>query len=130
MKLSEEELLTLPEIGQETARAVVSFLSDPAEVSLIKSLLERGFEISAPKEARGSRLCGKTFVITGTLESMSRKEAEERITALSGKVSSSVSRSTDYVVVGADPGSKYEKAKSLGVPMLSEKEFLELLQAR
>ena len=71
---------------------------------------------------------GKTFVLTGTLASMTRKEASEKIEALGGKTSASVSKKTAYVVVGDEPGSKYDRAVALGVPILDEKHFLQLLQ--
>ncbi len=125
--LNETELLDIPEIGEETARSIASFLADKQERDLIQRLLSHGFDISSPEKASSDSLAGKTFVLTGTFDSMSRKEAEGKVIACSGKVSSSVSKNTDYVVVGADPGSKYDKAKSLGVRVLSEKEFLEML---
>jgi DNA ligase (NAD+) len=73
-------------------------------------------------------LAGKTLVLTGTLATMTRRAAEEAIRRLGGKTSSSVSRRTDYVVVGQDPGSKYQKAQELGVPILTEEEFIQFLQ--
>ena len=74
------------------------------------------------------KLKGKSFVFTGALKSMTRDEASEKVRLLGGDVSSSVSKNTDYVVVGENPGSKYEKAKKLGVKMISEKEFLKLIE--
>lgn len=125
---SEEELLGIHEIGEETAGAIAEFLADSGERRMIESLIERGVRPQAPAEAAGRALEGKSFVLTGTLESMGRKEAEGRILSLSGKVSSSVSKRTDYVVAGSDAGSKLEKARELGVPVLSESEFLEMLE--
>jgi DNA ligase (NAD+) len=93
---------------------------------LIERLLKAGISMLAP-EQRDGHLRGKTFVLTGTLASMSRSEAEERIRGLGGLPGSSVSKKTDYLVVGADPGSKLEKAERLKVPILDERAFLHLL---
>jgi DNA ligase (NAD+) len=82
---------------------------------------------SESKKAQVKKLKNKTFVLTGTLSTMTRDEAKEKIRALGGNVSSSVSKETDYVVAGENPGSKYEKAQELGVPVLSENEFERLI---
>jgi len=123
LKLSAEELLEVPEIGEETARSVAEFLRNDEETAMIRRLLAEGVTVEAAAQPAASDLAGKTFVLTGTLEQMSRKEAEARILARGGKVSSSVSKATSYVVAGADPGSKYDKAQALGVVILSEAEF-------
>ncbi len=78
-------------------------------------------------QAKSYKLSGKTFVITGTLESMSRDKAKKKIKELGGKISESVSKQTSFVVVGSEPGSKYDKAKILGVEILNEAEFLKLI---
>jgi DNA ligase (NAD+) len=80
------------------------------------------------EQKKAGKLIGKTFVITGTLESMSRGEAKSKVKSLGGKISESVSKLTSYVVVGNDPGSKYDKAQKLGVKILDEKKFLELVK--
>lgn len=122
------ELVQIPEIGPKMAESLVSFFHEPHNLAMLERLAAAGLNMQEPEAAEtGGRLAGKTFVLTGTLESMSRSQAGERIMALGGKTSSSVSRSTDYVVVGSEPGSKYDKARQLGVKILSEDEFLALL---
>jgi DNA ligase (NAD+) len=130
MTLTESELLSVEEVGPETARSITSFLTDEDEVSLVKQLLKHGVE---PEEViidktKVAKLSGVTFVLTGTFEKMSRKEAEEKILEWGGKVSGSVSKKTQYVVAGDSPGSKLENAKKLGVPVISEQELMEMLQ--
>jgi DNA ligase (NAD+) len=93
---------------------------------LIRRLLDAGITIQRTERKEGP-LSGKTLVLTGTLSSMTRSEAEERIKALGGAIGSNVGKKTDYLVVGADPGSKLEKAEKLKVPILDETAFLELL---
>lgn len=126
--LTQEELLSVDEIGPETAQAVSEFLADKKEIEIVERILKAGFNLTAPKQAEGSKFQGKTFVLTGTLSSMERKEAQRRIEALSGKVSSSVSKATSFVVAGEEAGSKLKKAEELGVTILNEAEFLEMLR--
>lgn len=126
-KLTEDELLEVHEIGEETARAVASYLSDPNEKAMLSRLLSKGLDILPVEQVKENRFAGKSFVLTGSMISMTRKEAEERIAALGGKTSGSVSKKTDYVVVGSDPGSKFDKAKELGVPILDEEEFRKMV---
>ena len=129
MNASEEELLQVPDVGPEVARSVRAFFSEPRNRDSIRKMIEAGLEIREARTAEGPRpLEGKTFVFTGALSSMTRSEAKARVEALGAKVSSSVSRRTDFVVVGADPGSKADRARELGVPMLTEEEFLERLR--
>ena len=93
---------------------------------MLKRLLSH-ITLSAP-EKRGSALMGKTFVFTGSLETMSREDGEAKVRSLGGSASSSVSKKTSFVVVGADAGSKADRARELGVPILSERAFLELIE--
>ena len=125
-ELTQEELLEVNEIGDGTAEAVIDYINDPEEKKMIEKLIKKGFKLKQPESAASFDLEGKTFVITGTLETMSRSEAKKKIESLSGKVSSSVSKKTDYVVVGDSPGSKAEKAEDLGVDILDENQFLAL----
>jgi DNA ligase (NAD+) len=124
--LTLEKILNIPEIGPETANSIVSFLNDPNEINLINKLIQYGVR-PVYEENKSSKLSGKYFVITGSLEKLGRNEAKKTIEDLGGVVQSSVSKKTSYVVVGSDPGSKFDKAKELGVPILSESEFLELI---
>ncbi|MFZ5944332.1 MAG: NAD-dependent DNA ligase LigA [Bacillota bacterium] len=127
-KASWEELTAIPEIGPKMAESITAFFQAEKNLEFIQRLKNAGVNMEMAEAAKLSdKLGGKTFVITGTLEGLGRKEAQEKIEAMGGKVSSSVSKKTDYVVVGADPGSKYEKAQELGVTILNEEEFFELL---
>jgi len=128
MEASEEELVQIDEIGPEVARSIVSFFTQKSNRELISRLKEVGIKISAPKKKKETKLQGKTFVFTGALSQFTREEAKRLVESLGGKVSSSVSKNTDYVVAGADPGSKYEKAKALGVTILNEDEFKKITQ--
>jgi DNA ligase (NAD+) len=116
-------------IGEKVAHSIVSWFNDNKNLKLLKKLEQAGinFEIIKTTSLDKAVLSGKTFVITGTLDSLSRDEAKERIKKLGGKVSASVSKNTDYVLAGSDPGSKYDKAKELGVKIIDEKEFLEMI---
>jgi len=125
---SEEELLAIDEIGPVIAQSIVSYFQDEENRRQLKRLLESGIELQAPARMAESPIAGKTFVLTGSLASMTRSEAKEIIENLGGKVSSSVSSGTDYLVVGESPGSKLAKAREKGVSILTEEEFLKLIQ--
>lgn len=131
MDAGEEDLVAIPEIGPKIASSIVSFFAEEHNRQVIDKLVQSGVNTLAERSgAAGSGLlAGKVFVLTGALESFSRQEAQEIVERLGGKVSSSVSRGTDYVVVGEKPGSKYDKAVSLAIPILDEKEFKKLTGA-
>ncbi|HOI59977.1 MAG TPA: NAD-dependent DNA ligase LigA [Candidatus Pacearchaeota archaeon] len=125
-KASKEELDSIIDIGEVVAESIYSYFNNRNNIEFIDKLLENGVQIIY--EEREASLKGLTFVLTGTLSSITRDEAKERIRKLGGDVSSNVSVNTDYVVVGENPGSKYDKAKKLGVKIIDEKEFHELIQ--
>jgi len=126
---SVEELSGVEDVGPIVAESVAFFFKQPENRTLIGRLKEAGLVVTAKKEERKGEqpLAGKTFVITGTLERFSRDAARDEIERLGGTVTDSVSSKTSYLVVGASPGSKLEKARKLGVPTLDEKEFVRLL---
>jgi len=125
---SAEDLEKVPEVGPKVSASIVDFFSEPANRKLIKKLREAGVRPTAEKrEVKSDKFAGKSFVFTGALEHRSREEAGELVQQHGGKVSGSVSKKTDFVVVGADPGSKYDKAKELGVTILTEAEFEKLI---
>ena len=130
-KASEEDLSAIPSIGPKIAEGVVAFFRQEGNKQIIEKLRKAGVRLEKEKgkEAKPEELplAGLEFVLTGKLESFSRAEAEAKMKALGGKAGSDVTKKTSYVVVGADPGSKLAKAEKLGVKMLSEAEFLKLL---
>ncbi len=129
MAASEDELLAVRDIGAEVARSIREYFAEPRNLRAVERLAAI-LEIAPVAEPAGGRaaLRDKTFVLTGTLEGMTREEAEQRIMAAGGRVTSSVSRKTDFVVAGAEPGSKLRKAAELGVRTLDEGEFRKLIE--
>ena len=128
MSATEEELTAVPDIGGITARYLVEWFSEEQSRHLIGRLRQADVNFNSLEEAAGDRFAGLTFVLTGTLERFTREEAGALIEAQGGKVSSSVSKKTSYVVAGEAAGSKLTKAESLGIPVLTEAEFLALLE--
>jgi DNA ligase (NAD+) len=127
---SREQLTAVNEIGEKMADSILAFFADEKQREIISRLKSSGLNFKAEYEEKDEselQLNGLTFVFTGELEAMSRPEAAKKVEALGGKETKSVSKKTNYVVVGANPGSKYDKAKKLGVNILNEKEFLELI---
>jgi DNA ligase (NAD+) len=133
IRASLEELQQVREVGPVLAASVRLWLDEPANRRLLERLAQAGVRMEAPRRQRveGPRpLEGQTFVLTGTLAAMSRDEAQQRLETLGGKVTGSVSKKTNYVVVGTDAGSKLEKARALGVATLDEPAFLRLIMVR
>jgi DNA ligase (NAD+) len=127
MDAGEEELQNVAEVGPRIANSIVEFLREPSNRKLIERLRASGLTFSGKKKERGTKLAGKTFVLTGTL-TRPRDLVKQALEDAGGRVSGSVSKKTDYVVAGADAGSKLDKANELGVPVISEKEMEKLLQ--
>lgn len=124
---SQEEINSIENIGEIVSKSVFDWFRHKENIKFVEKLFANGVEIINPQKKSAGKLTGKTFVITGTLESMSRDEAKKKIKALGGKISESVSSKTNYVVAGESPGSKYDKAKKLGVEVLGEGDFMKLL---
>jgi DNA ligase (NAD+) len=128
MDSAEEELKSIREVGPQVAASIRNFFDNPQNREVINKILAAGVTFEE-KEIQGPKLLlGKTFVLTGRLEELTREQAKARIEALGGKVSGSVSSKTHFVLAGEDPGSKLEKAKELKVTVLTEQEFLELIK--
>jgi DNA ligase (NAD+) len=128
---AETELAEVHGIGETIARSVVAFFAEPTNRRLIARLGQAGVVTEAPVAAEGPKpLAGKTFILTGTLTTLGREAARELIERLGGRIAGSVSKKTDYVVVGASPGSKADDARRLGVAMLDETQFLDLVRGR
>src|SRR5947207_3632318 len=127
VKAGEEELQQVEEVGPRIAKSIVEFFAEPKNRELVDELRAAGLALKGKKKERGTKLAGKTFVLTGTLANYSRDEAKKMIEDAGVKVEGSVSKTTDYVVAGADAGSKLDKAKELGVPAIDEKEMEKLV---
>ncbi|MFH1161911.1 MAG: NAD-dependent DNA ligase LigA [Candidatus Jorgensenbacteria bacterium] len=128
-KLSVEDLQNIKDIGPKMSESIYDWFREPRNVKLLEKLEQAGVEIKNQKsKIKNQKLEGLTFVLTGTLRTMSRDEAKEKIRALGGEVSESVSRKTSYVVAGTEPGLKYERAKTFGIPTLDEAAFVKLLK--
>ena len=130
MQADEAQLQEAPDVGPVVAQSIVEFFREPHNAGIVGQM--RAAKVHWPEvevvKAAKLAFAGKTFVLTGTLPNLSRDEAKERIEAKGGKVAGSVSKKTDYVVAGADPGSKLDKARELGVAVLDETGLLELLE--
>jgi DNA ligase (NAD+) len=123
---SVEELQNVDEVGPRIAESIAEFFSIPANRKLVERLREAKLTLTGEKKQRGTKLAGKTFVLTGTLPRFTRDEAKKMIEDAGGKVTGSVTRKTDYVVAGSDAGSKLDKARELGVAVIDEKQMEEL----
>ena len=128
-KISIEGWQKIPNIGPEVAKSIFEYFSKKENKEFLEKLDKAGVKIISPKVTKVyQKLRGKIFVLTGGLQTLTREETKDRIRALGGDISSSVSKAVDYVVAGSEPGEKYEKAKKLKVKIISEKEFLDLIK--
>ena len=128
MNASLEELTEVPDVGSITAENIVSWFAQPQSQNLIRRLRQAGVNFENKQEITDTRFAGMTFVLTGALSKFTRDEATEKIELFGGKASGSVSKKTTYVVVGENAGSKERKARELGIPILSEDDFLAMIQ--
>lgn len=126
-KMTKEELIEIEGVGEKVAASIVDYFAQPANLQEIHRLFHLGVKPEKMEIQKGHPFFGKSFVLTGTLEKYSRSEAEKLIKERGGSIGNSVGKKTDYLLVGSEPGSKYEKAKQLGVKILSEEEFILLL---
>ncbi|MGD0345627.1 MAG: NAD-dependent DNA ligase LigA [Terracidiphilus sp.] len=127
MAATADELERVEEVGPRISQAILEFFTQPANRALVKSLKRAGVDMTAEKKQRSAQLAGLTFVLTGTLPTLTRDEAKEKIKAAGGKTAGSVSKKTSYVVAGEEAGSKLDKAHELGVPVIDEAGLLALL---
>ena len=125
----EEALTAVPDIGEVTAQSIAAWFAAPQSQHLIETLKAAGVNMDSRAEPVGDKLAGLTFVLTGELSGFTRKEAGDRIQALGGKVSGSVSKKTSYLVAGEAAGSKLRKAQELEIPILDEAAFSALLSS-
>ena len=128
MNATLEELTEVPDVGGVTAASICDWFHQEQSKHLVERLRQAGVNFESKRVITDARFAGKTFVLTGTLSKFTREEAAERIELLGGKASGSVSKKTSYVVVGENAGSKERKARELGIPILSEDDFLSMLQ--
>jgi len=128
MQASLEELTAIPDIGAITAEHIIAWFALPQSVALIAALREAGVDFTSQEQTTDTRFSGKTFVLTGTLPTYTRDQASAIIEQLGGKVSSSVSKKTSYVLAGEEAGSKLKKAMDLGITILSEAEFIDMIR--
>lgn len=124
---SVERLSNIEGIGEKIAKSVYEFFHDETNLEMISELFANGVKPQESGTVKSNEFAGMTFVLTGTLHSMTRDDASDKIKERGGKTSSSVSKKTSYVVAGENPGSKFDKATNLGVQILSEDEFLKMI---
>lgn len=129
-KMSLEDISSIKDIGPVVARSIYDWFHDPKNQKLIEEIGKADVEIEVKSLLRGQKkqsLKGFTFILTGELDNYTREQAKEEIRERGGDITSSVSKYTNYVIIGKEPGSKYDKAKKLGVKILKEEEFLKML---
>ena len=125
-----EELLALDDFGEVMAKSIVDYFANPVHLELINKFISLGVNPQKTKQNEDQKLLGMTFVLTGTLETFSREEASRLIESLGGKTSSSVSKKTTYVLAGKEAGSKLTKAQELGIKIINEEEFKQMLYTK
>ena len=128
MTAGEEELAEIDQIGPTMAKSIYEYFRDPENRSMIDQLLAAGVKPEQPKTRRSDKLAGKTIVVTGTLENLSRQQVQQAIRQAGGKSSSSISKKTNFVLAGENPGSKLDKARKLGIKVIDEKQFLKMME--
>ena len=128
MAASVEELTAVPDVGGITAQSIADWFAQPQSKHMVERLRQAGVNFESKRVVSDARFTGKTFVLTGALSKFTREEATEKIELLGGKAAGSVSKKTSFVVVGENAGSKERKARELGIPILTEDEFLEMIQ--
>lgn len=129
MEATLEALTAVPDVGEVTAASIVDWFAQPQSKHMIERLRQAGVNFESKRVMTDTKFAGKTFVLTGALSKFTRDEAAERIELLGGKAASSVSKKTSFVVVGENAGSKERKARELGIPILTEDEFLAMLES-
>jgi DNA ligase (NAD+) len=127
IKASQAELEAVPGIGGVVASSIVEFFKQPKNIKLLSDLMRAGVKVISEVVTSSGKLSGQTIVLTGTLNTLTREQARQAIVNAGGHSSETISQKTNYVVAGIDPGSKYNKAKAWGIKILSEDEFLKLI---
>ena len=128
MAASVEELTEVPDVGAVTAKNIADWFASAQSQHMVERLRQAGVNFESKREITDTRFAGMTFVLTGALSKFTREEATEKIELFGGKASGSVSKKTTYVVVGENAGSKERKARELGIPILTEDDFLEMIK--
>ncbi|MHC4363620.1 MAG: helix-hairpin-helix domain-containing protein, partial [Planctomycetota bacterium] len=130
MAADQEQMEQIEQIGPTMAKSFCEYFRNAENRTVINGLLAAGLKPEQPRKRRAGKLSGKTIVVTGTLDNFSRQQAEQAIKDAGGKPSSSISKKIDFVLAGSEPGGKLDKALRLGVRVISEKQFLEMLDLR
>jgi len=129
MTAEKETLESIDQIGPAMAQSIYEYFRDEKKRAVIDELLTEGLQPAQPRQKPSGKLNGKTIVVTGTLENLTRQQAEQQVRQAGGKTSSSLSRKTNFLLTGKNPGSKFDKAQKLGVKVIDEKEFLEMINS-
>jgi DNA ligase (NAD+) len=125
----QEQLAEIDQIGPIMAQSVYEYFHNPKNISVINEFMSAGVKLQKPAKKRSDKMAGKTFVITGTLGNFTRQQAEQAVKQAGGKTSSSVSKKTDFVLAGENPGSKLDKAHQFGIKIIKEEDFIKMLES-